>query len=86
MASNGYVRAQCSRCVFYRTERELGHECTVYSEEWGEPINRMRWVSAIDYDRDSEMRARHDEECEHFFSKSGMRSIVRNVLEVIISE
>lgn len=86
MASNGYVRWNCSRCIFYRTDRELGHECTVQSERWGLPANRMQWVSATDCDRNPEIEEKHYERCEHFFGKSEIKIILRKAFGIDILE
>ena len=75
MASNGYVRRQCTKCIFYRTDREYGNECILYDELFG--ASGMRWVSATDYYRDPEMKAKYDEKCEHFSDKQELRNRIR---------
>lgn len=75
MASNGYVRRCCTRCIFYRTDQEIGDECILYDETWN--ANGIRWVSATDYHRDPYIRAKHDEECEHFSDKKEIRNKIR---------
>lgn len=75
MASNGYVRRQCSKCIFYRSDREYGEECILYDELW--EADHMFWVSANDYNRSPEIRAKHDEKCKHFISKKEVRNMAR---------
>lgn len=75
MASNGYVRACCSGCIFYRVDREFGNECMLYDEMW--KANNMRWVSALDCERYPYMKEKYYEECEHYASKKEIRNQIR---------
>lgn len=54
MASNGYVRSVCPKCIFYSDEREYGNRCSLYGESLTKSSG-MSWVSATDYDRYPEM-------------------------------
>lgn len=37
----------------------------------------MFWVSANDYNRSPEIRAKHNEKCKHFISKKEVRNMAR---------
>lgn len=76
MASNGYVRRQCSDCIFYRSEREYGEDCILYDEMWDS--DGMRWVSANDYHSNPEIQAKHDEPCEHYSNEKEIRNQIRD--------
>lgn len=54
MASNGYVRSVCPKCIFYSDEREYGNRCSLYGESLTKSSG-MSWVSATDCDRYPEM-------------------------------
>lgn len=75
MASNGYVRRQCEGCIFYSSDREYGETCILYDELWDS--DGMKWVSANDYERDPEVRAKHDEWCEHCVELRELRNQIR---------
>lgn len=76
MASNGYVRSLCSRCIFYSNEREYGYRCTLRGEVFDSEL--MRWISANDCDRSPLMREKYYEKCEHY---TGIRDIKNQVRE-----
>lgn len=76
MASNGYVRRQCSNCIFYRSDREYGEECILFDEMWN--ANGMAWVSASLYYDNPEIAAKHDEPCEHYVNKLEVRNHFRD--------
>ena len=75
MASNGYVRRCCSRCLFYSSEREYGEWCNLKKELF--EADSMRWVSANDYDRNPLMKEKYDKKCEHFTSVRDIKNQVR---------
>ena len=76
MASNGYVRRVCPKCIFYSDEREYGNRCSLYGESLTSS-NGMTWVSATDYNRSPEIRIKHDEKCEHYTNKSDIKNQIR---------
>lgn len=75
MASNGYVRRVCPSCLFYSHDREYGCECLLYQELWD--ADSMIWVSGTDYKRNPEIKAKHDEECEHYSDKKELKNQIR---------
>lgn len=91
MASNGYVRRQCSNCLFYRTTHEHGYssnDCILRNDDWYN-CDGMRWVSATEYDRNPEVAAKHDEPCEHYTNIYEVRNQIRKkfgIKEIEINE
>ena len=75
MASNGYVRVCCSRCLFYESDREYGEFCNLYGEVWD--ATSMRWVSANDCENNPLMKEKHHEKCEHYTSKRELKNQIR---------
>ena len=75
MASNGYVRRKCPNCIFYSEDREYGIHCVLYNEMLD--ADYMRWVSANDYHKSSEIKEKHDEECEHYSGKHDLKNQLR---------
>ena len=76
MASNGYVRSVCSKCIFYSDEREYGNRCGLYGESL-DKSNSMRWVSAIDCNRYPEMKEKYYEQCEHYTDINTIKNQIR---------
>lgn len=75
MASNGYVRRVCNKCIFYSDEREYGHRCSLRGEIFDSEI--MKWVSGLDYERYPYMANKYDENCEHYSSKKEIKNQIR---------
>lgn len=75
MASNGYVRKDCSGCLFYSSDREYGNECRLRNE--GFESDGLQWVSANDCDRYPEMKEKYYEPCEHRVSGIEVRQWYR---------
>lgn len=67
MASNGYVRRECTGCIFYGHDRDFGPTCDVKTSECFE-WDQMHWVPATLYHSDPKIAKLHDEHCEHFVS------------------
>ena len=77
MASNGYVRRDCTGCLFYSTGKGYGEECTLKAE--GFASEGMRWVSASDYINYPEVKEKHDEPCEHRVDKNKLKEAFRKL-------
>lgn len=75
MASNGYVRACCRRCLFYSDDSDFRNRCILYSEMWD--ADRMDWVSANDCERSPLKREKYYEECEHYSDVKELRNQIR---------
>lgn len=76
MASNGYVRSVCPKCIFYSDEREYGDRCSLYGESLTKSSS-MSWVSATDCDRYPEIKEKHYEQCEHYANKNDIKNQIR---------
>lgn len=75
MASNGYVRRDCSRCLFYESSREYGNWCNLKNELF--KADSLKWVSALDYERYPHMKEKYNEKCEHLTSINDIKNQVR---------
>lgn len=73
MATNGYVRRQCGRCIFYQ-DNEYGCFCSLKDDIYPEPMN---WVSALEYERFPDIAKKYDEKCEHCSTVQKIKAEIR---------
>lgn len=71
MASNGYLRRCCSKCLFYYHCHD-GHFCRFNS-----PSVLMLHISAFEYDRFRKLRFSYDEPCLHFIDREKTFDMIR---------
>lgn len=76
MASNGYMRKQCHRCIFHLYDSDIGDLCILRNEDLYS-TDHMRWVSSTMYIRDPHIRTKYNENCEHFVNINEIRDTLR---------
>ena len=80
MASNGYMRAKCSGCLFYMYGEGSINYCTLYRT--GYDADELKWVSWLDCREDPRLRNKYYEECEHYTSVKELKNQTREKFRI----
>lgn len=81
MASNGYVRRICSECIFYRDEKDDSGHCILCSENTYK-ADSMVWISAYDCAKNTKIKEKYNEDCEHYRNAKEVRNQIRKELKI----
>ena len=81
MASNGYVRKECSSCIFYNDAKEYGHRCSLKGEVFDS--EQMKYVSASDCERDPYLNKKYHADCAHYTHMKAVKNQIREKYGII---
>lgn len=80
MASNGFMRYCCYRCIFHEDDQDFRDICLLNdsdNEDSEFVFDRLKWISANDCDRSDYLYNKHHEKCEHFVDIHKLRAEYR---------
>lgn len=76
MASNGYIRSCCNKCLFYvNGSYGFPSECILYTES--DEADKLQHITAVECEYSVEMKNKYYEKCEHFANKKEIRNEIR---------